>query len=298
MTGQGTKRKSEGISRRALPLAVAGAFATVSSIVLLRHFRRRDLQPEAGSCNSSLRRNRNDWKAIERQTVTPAVFPLRPIEGRRYLFDAAGSPFLMVGDSAWSLLTQLTTDDAELYLDDRQERGFNTLLVNLLEHKFADHAPRNAYGEGPFTSEGDFASINERYFDHVEQVLQSATKKGFLLLLAPAYTGANGGDEGWYREMSACGADKMREYGRYVGNRFRKFNNIIWVNVGDYNPPDKKLGQAVADGIRELLPASLHTAHNAPGTSGAGYWGINEIPIAIDTLYTLYESISARGLAS
>jgi Protein of unknown function (DUF4038)/Putative collagen-binding domain of a collagenase len=284
------------ISRRAFYAGMAGAFVAAGTGVFLRFFHRRDAQPEAGGCfGVSPRKDPAAWKAIEHQRTEVTEFPLHPIEGQRYLFDAAGKPFLIVGDSAWSLLTQLTTEDAELYLNDRQDKGFNTILVNLLEHKFADFAPRNVYGDGPFIKDGDFATVNERYFDHAELVLRNATKKGFLVLLAPAYTGAEGGDEGWYREMSACGPDKLRDFGRYVGKRFGDFKNIIWVDVGDYNPPDKRLSQAVVEGIREILPDSLHTAHNAPGMHGLGYWSANEIPIAIDTLYT-YAPVAAEAL--
>ena len=232
------------------------------------------------------RRTQQSGNRSSAKAWRPPQFPLHPVEGRRYLVDAAGRPFLIVGDSAWSLLTQLTAEDAELYLADRQAKGFNTILVNLLEHKYADDAPRNVYGDGPFEKDGDFSTANDRYFDRVERVMRNATQKGFLILLAPAYTGADGGDEGWYREMEATGADRLRKFGRYVGQRFKDFNNIVWVHVGDYNPPNKKLSQAVAEGIRETLPNSLHVAHNGPGMHGLGYWSASEIPIAIDTLYT------------
>ena len=41
---------------------------------------------------------------------------------------------------------------ADQYLDDRASRGFNTLLVNLIENRFASNPPRNAYGDAPFLS--------------------------------------------------------------------------------------------------------------------------------------------------
>jgi len=257
---------------------------------------RGDAQPEAETCVPT----RSDtgpaiWTSIEHQNPAPTVFPLHPIDGQRHLVDATGQPFLIVGDSAWSLLTQVTAEDAELYLTHRHAKGFNAVLVNLLEHRFADHAPANVYGDGPFKLEGDFSLPNDRYFDHAERVMRLATAKGFLLLLAPAYTGAGGGDDGWYRQMEACGPDKLRDYGRYVGKRFGDLKNIVWVNVGDYNPPNKKLSQAVVEGIRETQPRSLHIAHNGPEMHGLGYWGASEMPIAIDTLYT-YAPVAAQAL--
>ena len=83
------------------------------------------------------------------QTVAPpsgtawpkAAFPLGIATGNRYLEDAAGRPFLIHGDTAWSLIAQLTLEDAGRYLQDRRARGFNTILVNLLEHMFSSKAP-------------------------------------------------------------------------------------------------------------------------------------------------------------
>ena len=41
-----------------------------------------------------------------------ATFPLRIPAGKRHLEDAAGQPFLLHGDAAWSLIAQLTREDA------------------------------------------------------------------------------------------------------------------------------------------------------------------------------------------
>ena len=62
-----------------------------------------------------------------------------------------------------------------------------------------------------------------------------------LVLLAPAYMGYAGGQEGWYQEMQANGATKLQAYGQYVANRFLAYDNNLWVHAGDYNPPDTNL---------------------------------------------------------
>jgi hypothetical protein len=74
--------------------------------------------------------------------------PLRLVSGKRYLVDANSHPFFLNGDAAWSLIGQLTREEADLYLEDRRSRGFNTILMSLLEHPFSTNAPGNAYG-GP-----------------------------------------------------------------------------------------------------------------------------------------------------
>jgi hypothetical protein len=96
--------------------------------------------------------------------------------------------------------------------------------------------------------------------------------------------------------MVACGEEKLREYGVFLGNRFRELRNIVWVHGGDFNPPKKSLSQAVADGIREAWPNSRHTVHNGPETTGLGYWSDQEIPIIFDTLYT-YQPVAEKAAA-
>jgi hypothetical protein len=229
--------------------------------------------------------------------VQPPRFPLRLSDDRRYLVDQAGRPFLIQGDSAWSLIAQLKNDEVETYLEDRRRRGFNTLIVNLLEHKFADHAPANAYGEPPFTKQGDFSTPNEAYFSHADAVLRRARQKGLAVLLAPAYLGQNGGDEGWYHEIVANGADALRRYGAYVGHRYAGFENILWVLGGDYTPPApamamvEALGQALRanDGGGHLFTAhwSAETSAQDPGTAG---------PLDLNATYT-YAPVYEKSLA-
>ena len=75
---------------------------------------------------------------------------LKVSDNGRYLVDQRGVPFLVVGDSPWSLIVQLDEKDRETYLEDRQKRGFNSIIVNLLEHKFCTLAPKTRSGLAPF----------------------------------------------------------------------------------------------------------------------------------------------------
>ncbi len=213
-----------------------------------------------------------------------SVFPLRRAQDERYLEDSKGLPFLIVGDSAWSLIGDTSISDTEFYLETRKRQGFNTVLVSLIEHQFSRKAPANFYGERPF--EGDaFGQPNEAYFDRAEEVIKAAARRNMLVLLCPAYSGARGGPEGWYQEMVAAGPEKLREYGRYVGQRFAKYPNIIWVQGGDYDPPDRALVTAVAMGIRETDPSALQTVHGNPDTVTNDFWR-DASWLDIDSVYT------------
>ncbi len=223
-------------------------------------------------------------------------FPLRVEPGKRYLVDANGQPFAIFGDAAWSLIAGLTREEVDVYLEDRRSKGFNAVLVNLIEHWFVASPPRNAYGQGPFLTPGDFATPNEAYFSHAEYVIAKAKEKGILLLLAPAYMGYQGGQEGWYGEMQANGAAKLQAYGQYVATRFLAHDNILWVHAGDFNPPDLNLMRAVVNGMRAVDARWLHTFHGARGTSALGFLGTGESWLNINTVYTDAYTITENSL--
>ena len=141
---------------------------------------------------------------------------------------------------------------------------------------------------------GDYARPNEKYFAYADQVLRRAQELGFLVLLTPSYAGNNGGDEGWYQEMANVGSSTLRAYGRYLGNRYKGFTNIIWVHGGDFDPPNKDLVRAIAEGIQELDQNNLHTAHGSPGSSALDYWR-GEPWLQVNNVYT-YEPVFVAAL--
>ena len=200
---------------------------------------------------------------------------LRISANGRYLTDQRGKPFLVVGDSPWSLMVQLSEADMEKYLADRERKGFNSLIVNLLEHKFATNAPRTRAGLAPFTVPGDFSTPNDAYFDFAHRVIELAGEHGMVVWLSPNYLGYGGGDEGFFKEIKAGGPEKLRAYGRYVGKKFRDLPNIVWMMGGDYTPEksDQWTVGALAEAIRAEDPGHLMTAHHSPGGSAIEAFG-------------------------
>lgn len=218
-----------------------------------------------------------------------STWPLHVEPGKRYLLDAQNRPFLIQGDSPWSLISRLTRENVDLYLETRRQQGFNAVMTNLIEHQFTDNPPKNAYGVAPFTRAGDFSTPNEAYFAHAEYVIAKAQEKGMLVLLVPAYLGYQGGSEGWYSEMRSNGTVKLRAYGQWVANRFRNYDNIIWVEGGDYNPPDKTLTRAVANGIRDVDTVGKwpQTFHGGRGTGALEFLSLSSDPwLTVNNIYT------------
>lgn len=222
-----------------------------------------------------------------------AQYPLKVGPAKRYLVDQKNTPFLVHGDAAWSLISGTTKDEAERYLRDRAAKGFNTLIVNLVEHKFK--GPRNRDGEPPFTTPGDFATPNEKYFAHADWVIRKAGEYGIAILLAPCYLGYKGLDEGWYDEVLANGIEKMRSYGRFVGSRYKGFDNIVWL-IGADREPEAALEhtRAMALAIKAADPRHLHSAHCAPEHSAADCYG-GESWLDVNCTYT-YKVVHAMVL--
>lgn len=187
-------------------------------------------------------------------------FPLGVSSDGRYLVDHSGAPFLLHGEAAWSLIAQLNDSDTMQYLVDRRTRGVDAVLVNLIEHKFADQPPANVAGDEPFTTPGDFSTPNDAYFAHVDRVLDAAEAQGIAVLLTPAYLGFQGGDEGWFQEMEQLTPAQCTAYGDYLRARYASRDNVIWVWGGDYLPPSGSAGEACTEAISASLRVAGDTA--------------------------------------
>ncbi len=212
------------------------------------------------------------WSNALAFTVAPAAtsaYPVKVGPTGRYLVDQNGVPFLMAGESPQAMIGNISEADAELFFANRRALGFNTVIVDLLCAAYTGCRPDTALGvtfDGipPFTGQvngaPDFSTPNEAYFAHADRVLQLAAQYGFLVLLDPAETGS------WLTVMQANGVAQSREYGRYLGQRYRSFDNIVWFHGNDYGPPHADLSEAndalvtaIALGIKELDDRHLHT---------------------------------------
>lgn len=226
------------------------------------------------------------------------AFPLSVHSSGRYLVDANGTPFLFHGDTAWSLIVELSLADAGTYLDDCRARGFNSIIVNLIEHGFSSHTPiwRNANGDLPFDGSNNYDNRTAAYFSHARDVISAAEARGLLVVLNPSYVGFDGGTEGWYADMVSNGTTKMRSYGQYIGTTFASHKNILWCNAGDYNPANEDVVDQLALGIVDNDTAKLHTAHCAPESSAMDVWSAKSW-LSLNTTYSystvLYQKLLA-----
>jgi hypothetical protein len=192
------------------------------------------------------------------------VFPLQISADDRRIVDAAGEVILFAGDAAWSIATQLTKAEVTTYFADRQSRGMNAILVPMMVSADFNGTSNNRDGDPPLLVPGDFTTPNDAYFAHLDWMVDEALAHDIVLFFYPAYAGYQCRIEGWCSEMVANGPVVMRDWGRWIGNRYRDRPNIVWVHGGDVaagNYGAMDVVDAVAEGILEVDTAHLHTAH-------------------------------------
>jgi hypothetical protein len=228
-------------------------------------------------------------------TLAAPAFPLKIGPAGRALVDRNGVPFLIHGDTPWSLTHNLTFEEAVRYMEDRRQRGFNTLLVSVPDAYDPDGKPTyppDRAGHQPF-EEDDWTRPVEAYWSHVDRVFRRAEQMGFLLLVAPAYLGCC--NDGFVEQMRKNGPAKLRSYGRWIGRRYAPLSNVVWVHGGDRNPFGiEEEVRAIARGIRDADRRHLHTAHWTNGTSALDHFA-DEGWLALNSSYT-YGPVAGRIL--
>jgi hypothetical protein len=202
--------------------------------------------------------------AVRFAHASPA-YPLAMSPNGRYLVDQNDAPTLILGDAPQALIVNVTEADAEMYLADRSVRGFNTLWVNLLCTTYTGGRPDGSTLDGtlpfnrtlPASSSYDLGSPNAEYFAHVDRIIDLAADHGLMILLDPIETG------GWLTTMRDNGISRCRDYGRFLGSRYRDFDNILWMSGNDFqgwrDPANDAVVREVALGILETDPRHLHT---------------------------------------
>ena len=176
----------------------------------------------------------------------PRAAGLSVSSNKRYLL-RDGEPFLYLCDSGWDVVMMCDRDEADEYLTDRANKGFNVIMTILIGWK-PHRDERNAYGEPPLIDK-DPTRPNGKYFQHVDYIIDKANSLGMLVAIAPSWSD-------WMYDYVGAGphpftVQNARTFGHYVGNRYRD-NDIVWVIGGDRDPAGyEDILTAMAAGLDE-----------------------------------------------
>jgi hypothetical protein len=193
-------------------------------------------------------------------------------------------PVFITGDTAYALSVQLTSDaDIEDYLSDRQAKGMNLVWVGLVDA--IDHgkgregvgtSENDGFGNNPWNGGPAFTGMSSAtaYWAHVDDVLQRAAAHGITVLAGTAFTSAfDHCDLPYFSSMETTSDAAMTAYGVFLGNRYKSYPNIIWLQGGDANV--KLCGSALATKVSDIARGiqSVDKEHLMAVEATSGVWG-------------------------
>ena len=169
---------------------------------------------------------------------------LKVSKNGRYLEDKNGKPFLYLGCTAWELFHKLNREEASEYLKNRADKGFTVIQAVVLAELDGLNTP-NAYGDLPLV-DLDPARPNEKYFEHVDYIVNKAEELGLFIGMLPT----------WGDKVNSGKIFNPRNaviYGEFLGKRYSN-KPIIWILGGDRivsNDTIFNTWKAMAEGLRK-----------------------------------------------
>jgi len=187
----------------------------------------------------------------------------------RFIQNENGDPFFLLADTAWELFHRLTLEEIDSYLDTRKNQGFNVIQAVLISELDGLRIP-NAYGLLPLTDMNP-KKPNTEYFEFIDKVLRLAESKEMYLAIVPVW--GDKIDKVFGIGPEIFGEENAYSYGQWLGNRYKYFPNIIWMNGGDRSGGGKNLAvwDALGKGIKSQDPNHLMTFHPL-GDASSSMW--------------------------
>ena len=180
---------------------------------------------------------------------------------KRFFSDENGKPFFWLGDTGWLLFGKLTREEANQYLEDRKQKGFNVIQVMVIHsldvvNAYNDSALVNKKVSQPRVTQGSSFSNQEEYdfWDHVDYIIQLAAQKGLYMGLVPVW-GTNVKSGKVLRSNAIA-------YAKFLAERYRNHWNIVWLNGGDIRGSDSaETWRSMGNTIKSLDNSHLMTFH-------------------------------------
>jgi hypothetical protein len=206
----------------------------------------------------------------------------------RYLEYNDGRPFLYLGCTAWELFHKLSRKEATEYLGNRAKKGFSVIQAVVLAELNGCTKP-DYYGDLPLTN-GRPETPNEKYFEHVDFIVNKAEELGLYIGMLPTWgdkvTSENGG------EPVIFNAENAEYFGEFLGKRY-KDKPVIWILGGDRNITNENVlnvWRAMAKGLKKGDGGKHLITYHPRGEASSDYWLHNE-----DWLdFNLYQSGHAQ----
>ncbi|MBO9611702.1 MAG: glycoside hydrolase family 140 protein [Dyadobacter sp.] len=186
---------------------------------------------------------------------------LKISENKRFFTDQNGQPFFWLADTGWLLFNRLTREEADRYLADRQQKGFNVVQVMVVQalrtvNVYGDSALTNHDLGIPKVTEGSAFENQEQYdyWDHIDYIVGKAAEKGIQIGMVPIWGNAV--------KNGKTSAAQAKAYAQFLARRYRDRPNIVWINGGDIQGDVvPEVWEAIGSTLRAEDPNHLITFH-------------------------------------
>ena len=215
-------------------------------------------------------------------------FPLVASPTGRFLtFSDGDRPFYYSGDTHWPLIWHYNLEEALEIAADRRRVGFTVMQISLLP--FGD-VP-NVAGHKMFENRATLTP-NEDYFAHADRVLDGLESMGFAVYLVVLW---------WNqidRELRQLTPEVCREFGHWLGRRWRARLNLLFVLGGDqqWREADRLHFRGLAEGIRSTNATQLISLHPRSDHSSSEYV-MNEDWLGFNSIQVHHASANIAGYA-
>jgi hypothetical protein len=181
-------------------------------------------------------------------------WPIGVSTNKRYFVDATGAPWLMIGDTAHHIVSDLPQSGYATYLSNRAQYGFNAVAI-FASCASGTNCPNDGSaqdGTRPFTSgtdpsNYDLATPNAAFWSKVDSLITQAATNKLIVLLNPMPV------QYYMPTFRNNGTAKVTAFGNYLGARYKSYSNIIWMFGNDFQTwrtaSDLALVEEFMDGV-------------------------------------------------
>ncbi len=171
-------------------------------------------------------------------------------DNHRFLVKKDGTPLVWIGDTLWDW-HKLKPPELDEYLDKRASQGFTVIQTQIAAYGKATYNGQWCFG-GP--KHKDITKPQDEYWRYGDLWLEKIEQRGMY-----AAVGLSWIINHWSKyDKAGDPAKRFSEtdfynYGKWVGNRYKDRNNIIWLGLNEAtysNAPVDKI-KAVCRGIRD-----------------------------------------------
>ncbi|MFT3701544.1 MAG: glycoside hydrolase family 140 protein [Agriterribacter sp.] len=191
-----------------------------------------------------------------------------------YLQFEDGTPFFWLGDTGWELFERLTLEEIKTYLDNRSAKGMNVIQAVALAEFDGIRRP-NRYGQLPLIDNNP-DKPNSQYFTIIDSTVKMALSRNMFIGLLPTW-----GDKvtlAWGEGPVIFDSANAYRYGKWIGQRYADYPNIIWILGGDrpavndkndWRPVWRQMAKGIKEGTRNRC---IITYHPSGGSNSTSQW--------------------------